>query len=896
MVGEDAGFREARRRQVREWLDALRSHIDRYGTEAGADLVEQLERAAAAHGAAPPAPVRTTTPPVNSIPHNAEPVHPGDLEIEHRIDALVRWNAMAMVVRANREHPGLGGHISTYASAAMLFQVGFDHFFRGRDGDVPGDTVFLQGHASPGVYARAFVEGRLTEAQLAGFRLELSENGLPSYPHPRAMPDFWEFPSVSMGLAPLMGVHQARFDRYLQLRGLVEDIGRVFVVCGDGEMDEPESLAGLDLAVRENLSNLTFVVDCNLQRLDGPVRPNASVIDSLEARFHGAGWNVIKVLWGGAWDPVFERDVDGALVARLERTVDGDWQHWAVADADTFRDELFDSRALRALVDGLDERKLRALALGRGGHDRVKVHAAYAAALAEEQRPTVILAHTIKGYGLGRWGEGRNATHKRKTLDEEALRYFRDRFEVPLDDDAAADAAFVAPEKGSPEARYLEEHRRALGGPVPRRANRVPADAKPSLPDDDLFAPYLEGSGDRDASTTVILVRLLTALLHDDSVGELLVPIVPDEARTFGMEPLFRSVGIHAPDKPHYEPVDAGTLTEYRETPKGQLIEAGITEAGSMATAIAAGTAHVTNGVPCIPFYFFYSMFGFQRIGDLIWAAGDALARGFLIGATSGRTALNGEGLQHQDGHSHLLAMGYPGVRAFDVTFGFELAVLVREGLRRMLGEGAEELFYLTVANESYPHPKLPDGTEEGIVRGCYRLSDAVDDDGRVRLLVSGPLVSEALAARRMLESDHDVPVELFITSSWNALYLDALAADREARLEGGDREPWITRVLGDDNTPIVAVSDFVQHLPHVLARWLPGDLIALGTHGFGHSDTRDALRAHFEVDRSHIVHAALCGLQRAGRRSAGDVRAAAKALGLAAGAPPYPIPPEVTS
>ncbi len=888
MPASPVGSADAYRRVVRDWLESLHEHIDRHGIDGATDLLAQLERAATTRGWSRPTRPPVTQP-VNTIPHDREPPYPGDADVERRVEAFVRWNAMAMVVRGNRESPGLGGHISTYASAATLFETGFHHFFRGRDGDGPHDRLFLQGHASPGVYARAFVEGRLGADVLDGFRRELSRGGPPSYPHPRTWPEFWEYPTVSMGLAPLMGIHQARFDRYLVRRGLAATTARTWVLCGDGEMDEPESCAGINLAVRERLANLVFVVNCNLQRLDGPVRPNARVVDELEARFAAAGWRVVKVMWGGAWDPLFAADRDGELVARLAETIDGDWQRWAVEDGATFRDELFGtSRSLLELVDGLDDDAMARLARARGGHDRRKVHAAYATAVAERERPTVVLAQTIKGYGLGEWGEARNATHKRQTLDDAALHAFRVRFDVPIADDDVADAAYVAPAEGSPEARYVAARRRALGGAMPRRIAPSSRRDVPSKP----FARALRGSGDRELSTTAALVRLLTALLDNEAIGELLVPIVPDEARTFGMEPLFRSAGIHAPRPPRYEPVDAGTLTEYRETPAGQLIEQGISEAGALATAIAAGTAHVAHGLPTVPFYFFYSMFGFQRVGDLIWAAGDSLARGFLIGATSGRTTLNGEGLQHQDGHSHLLAMAHPGLRAYDTAFAYEVAVLVEHGLRRPPEPALEDLTTLTVASATHRHPPLPDGAREGIVRGLYALRRAAHDGRpRVRVLASGPLVHEAMHACDELDGDYGVSADLFVVTSWGSLYTDALAAERRRRLGRGERAPWLVRVLGEGDAPIVAVSDFVQHLPHVLARWTPGELHALGTHGFGRSDTREALRDHFEVDRRHVVHAALHALAVRDEAEPEAVAAAAAELGDVQDPPPYPLP-----
>ncbi len=891
MVETESPRAASRRRLVQDWLDAFAEHCERFGRDDAGDLLAQLERLGAARGVAVPRPGTAAARAVNSIPAADQPRYPGDLEVERRIEAMVRWNALAMVVRANREFPGLGGHISTFASAATLLEHSFLHFFRGHAADGLHDRLFLQGHASPGVYAHAFVDGRLSEAQLDAFRREVSAQGLPSYPHPRSMPGFWEFPSVSMGLAPLMGIYQARFDRYLLRRGLVDRVPRTWIVCGDGEMDEPESFGAVSLAAREELSELVMVVDCNLQRLDGPVRTSGRLVDELERRFEGAGWRVIRLLWGSGWDDLLTRDRDGALVERLATASDADWQRWSVVDGPTFGEEFVgESRGLAGLLDGLSEAGLAALARDRGGHDPRKVHAALAAAVAEESRPTVVLAQTIKGHGLGESGEGRNATHKRKDLDAAALRAFRDRFGVPLSDRDVEAVAYVRPAVDSAEAAYLAARREALDGPTPRRVVPPLAELRVAVPEAP-FAAAAEGSGDRSSSTTSELVRLLTDLLDDEDFGERLVPIVPDEARTFGMEPLFRKVGIHAPHEPEQEPVDAGTLTAYRESTDGQLLEEGITEAGAMASTIAAGMAHATCGKAFVPFYFFYSMFGFQRVGDLIWAAGDALARGFLVGATSGRTTLNGEGLQHQDGHSHLLAMAHPGVRSYDIAHGYEQAVVVEDRLRAMLEDGVEELVYLTVSNEDLVHPPLPDGAREGILRGAYRLEGPDDHAPAVRILAAGPLVAAARAARRRLRERHAVEAVVFVVTSWSELYLEALAAERDRRLGIDDRQPWLAALFGGSDAPFVAVSDFVQHLPHLLARWLPGPLHALGTHGFGRSDTREALRRHFEIDRDHIVHACLAALHELGRIDRFAVDAARDELGRVPELPPYPVP-----
>jgi len=864
--------REAERRRVRDWTAALDALVESDGAEAARRLLAQLERRAALAGVRlPRAPV---TPYLNTIAADAEPAYPGDAELDARLEALARWNAAMIVVRANRRSPGLGGHIATYASAATLFEVGFQHAFEARD------RVFFQGHASPGVYARAFLEGRLSQAQLDNFRRELQPGGgLPSYPHPWLMPDFWEFPSVSMGLAPLMAIYQARFDRYLQARGLAEETGRVWALVGDGEMDEPESLGGLSIAAREGLGNLVLVVNANLQRLDGPVRGNGKIVQELESLFAGAGWHVVKVLWNGAWDRLLERDVDGRLARRLERTVDGEWQRWAARGPGVLREELFGSDpALAAMVEDLDEAELAAL--GRGGHDRRKVAAAYAAARDETERPTVVLAQTVKGRGLGEAGEALNVAHKTKDLDVEALAAMRDELCLPIPDGRLGEAPLYRPSDDAPEMESLRERREALGGPLPRRRVRA-APIEP--PDEDVFAPFLEAT-DGEATTTTILVRLLSRLVGDETLGRRIVPIVPDEARTFGLEALFPKIGIYAPGGQRYEPVDADTILTYRERADGQILEEGITEAGSMSSFIAAGTAHATQGVVTIPFYFFYSMFGLQRVGDLIWAAGDSRARGFLVGATSGRTTLNGEGLQHQDGHSHLAALGHPTLRAYDPAFGYEVAVLVEDGLRRMFAENRDEMVYLSVHNEPFEHPALPDGAREGIVRGLYRLraSDKSGEVRRVRLLASGPLVRHALGAQRRLE-ERGVTADVWSVTSWQQLHRDAAAADRESRLRP-EREPrasWLERCLGDDDGPIVAVSDFSRALADVLAPWMPGRLVALGTDGFGRSDERAALRDFFEIDERWITLAALAALARDDRIPEGWVMRAREELGI---------------
>ena len=865
--------------ETREWLESLDGVLREGGPERVRDLLVALERRAADAGVT--LPYRANTPYVNTIPRARQPRYPGDLELERRVRRLVRWNAMAMVVRANRAEEGIGGHISTFASAATLLEVAFNHFFRGPDAEDGGDQVYFQGHATPGVYARAFLEGRLSEKQLENFRRELAPGGgLSSYPHPWLMPRFWSFPTVSMGLAPIMAIYQARYNRYLEDRGLAEPRGRVWAFMGDGETDEPESLGAITLAAREKLDNLIFVVNCNLQRLDGPVRGNGKIIQELEAVFRGAGWNVIKVIWGGAWDPLLERDESGLLLQRMEEATDGDYQLYSVQPGDRTRQDFFGRYPeLLELVKDLSDEQIRRLT--RGGHDPEKVYAAYAAAVENKGSPTVILAKTIKGYGLGEAGEGRNVTHQQKKLNEEELREFRSRFSIPISDEDVGAAPFYKPAEDSREARYLRERREALDGYLPER--RVRAEPLPDVPAE-LFAEFLKGSDGRPVATTMAFVRLLAKLLRDKTIGELVVPIIPDEARTFGMDALFRQVGIYSHVGQLYEPVDRETLLYYREATDGQILEEGISEAGSMSSFIAAGTAYAAHGVNTIPFFMFYSMFGFQRIGDLIWAAGDMRCRGFLLGGTAGRTTLAGEGLQHQDGHSHLLAFPHPAVIAYDPAYAYEIAVIVQAGIRRMFVDGVDCMYYLTLGNELYPMPAMSAGVEEGILRGMYRLSaPEADERPRVRILGSGALLNMAVQAADVLARDHGVAAEVFSVTSYQQLHRDALETDRWNRLHPADppRVPYVRRCLGDDAVPIVAVSDYVRTLPASLARWLPGPLTPLGTDGFGRSESRAELRAHFEVDARHVTAAALAALAREGRLDPRAVVDAIQELGI---------------
>ena len=847
----------------REWLASLEDVYRRDGPVRVTALLRRLQAHAQKKGIR--LPFTANTPYINTIGVDRQPVFPGSRDIERRIKSIIRWNAMAMVVRANKQSDGIGGHISTYASSATLFEIGFNHFFHARTPEHPGDTVFFQGHAAPGVYARAFLEGRFNEQHLVNFRRELQPGGgLSSYPHPYLMPEFWQFPTVSMGLGPIMAIYQARFNRYLEDRGLAAT-GRqhVWAFLGDGELDEPESLGAITLAAREKLDNLIFVVNCNLQRLDGPVRGNGKIIQELEAAFRGAGWNVIKVIWGEDWDPLLAQDDSGLLVRRMEEVPDGQYQKYTVAGGDFIRRDFFGHypELAEAVVGYTDEQlhKLR-----RGGHDPVKVYAAYQAAVEHQGAPSVILAKTIKGYGLGEAGEGRNVTHQQKKLNEQELRHFRSRFGIPIPDAQIAEMPFYRPDDSSEEIKYLRERRRALGGLMPSRSVSVPVHRPPRK---DLYIEFMQGSGQREVATTMAMVHLLGKLLKDRNLGRYIVPIVPDEARTFGMESLFRKIGIYSHVGQNYEPVDKESLLYYREATDGQILEEGITEAGAMSSFIAAGTAYSTFGINMIPFYLFYSMFGFQRIGDLIWAAGDAQARGFLLGATAGRTTLSGEGLQHQDGHSHLLALTNPSVEAYDPAFAYEVAVIVQDGLRRMLEDGDHVIYYLTLMNEFYPMPPMPRGAEEGILKGLYRFKVSENKHSQVRahLLGSGTILNQALEAQRMLEDDYGVAADVWSVTSYKKLYGDAVDAERW-NLRHPDqpaRRSFIEQQLEGEQGIFVAASDYLKALPAAIAKWMPGPLLLLGTDGYGRSESRAALRDFFEVDARHIVYTALCGLAR---------------------------------
>jgi len=853
--------------ETREWLDSLDYVRSRGGSERVRSLLEQLETHARLAGVE--IPFSANTPYVNTIPPEKQPPYPGSREIERRIKSLVRWNAMAMVVRANRASSSIGGHISTYASAATLYEVAFNHFFRGKGEGHDGDQVYFQGHASPGIYARAFLEGHLTEKHLENFRQELREGGgLSSYPHPWLMPEFWEFPTVSMGLGPIISIYQARFNRYLEDRGLKKDTGaKVWAFLGDGETDEPESLGAITLASREKLDNLIWVINCNLQRLDGPVRGNGKIIHELEAAFRGAGWNVIKVIWGSEWDALLAKDHDGLLAKRMGEVVDGEYQKLSIESGAYIRTHFFgaDPRLL-AMVEHLSDEQLRKMRLG--GHDPEKVYAAYKAAVEHKGSPTVILAKTIKGYGLGEAGEGKNIAHQQKKLNEQELLEFRTRFGIPISDEEVAKAPFYRPPEDSPEMHYLQERRKALGGYLPLR---TPKSAPLEAPSEALFEEFYEGTGDRGVSTTMVFVRILAKLLRDKELGRLIVPIVPDEARTFGMEALFRQTGIYSHVGQLYEPVDKDNLLYYREARDGQILEEGITEAGAMSSFIAAGTAYATHGVNTIPFFIYYSMFGLQRMGDLAWAAGDLRARGFLVGGTAGRTTLAGEGLQHQDGNSHLLAYPIPTLVAYDPAFAYELAIIIREGIRRMYEAQESVFYYLTVGNENYPMPHMPEGIDtQGILKGMYRFrpSRLKKPKFKAHLFGSGAILNEALKAQQVLEDVYDVGADVWSVTSFKELYRDGNEAERWNLLHPFEepRTPYVAECLKHESGVFVIASDYVKALPESIDRWFPKPPVCLGTDGFGRSDGRRALRRFFEVNAEHIVLAALVALMREGK------------------------------
>jgi pyruvate dehydrogenase E1 component len=867
--------------ETREWLDSLDYVLQSGGPAKVARLLRELTVHARQNGVK--LPFTANTPYINTISADEQALMPGSPDVERRIKSFVRWNAAAMVVRANKAEEGIGGHISTYASAATLYEVGFNHFFRGGDHEGGGDVIYFQGHAAPGIYARAYLEGRIDETHLENFRRETRPGGgLSSYPHPWLMPDFWEYPTVSMGLGPIMAIYQARFIRYLEDRGLKPTSNaKVWAFIGDGETDEPEALGAITLPAREKLDNLIFVINCNLQRLDGPVRGNGHIIQELEASFRGAGWNVIKVIWGREWDPLLAKDRDGLLVKRMGEIVDGQYQKYAVSDGAYVREHFWgaDPRLLD-MVKHLTDDQLKKMSLG--GHDPIKVYNAYKAAIEHKGAPTVILARTIKGYGLGEAGEGKNITHQQKKMNEEELRAFRTRFGIPISDAEIAQTPFYRPAEDSIETKYLRDRRQALGGYVPsRKVRSEPLKVVPA----ELFEEFFKGTDGRKASTTMVFVRMLSKMLRDQDIGRLVVPIVPDEARTFGMEALFRAVGIYSHAGQMYEPVDMDTLLYYKEASDGQILEEGITEAGSMSSFIAAGTAYATHGVNTIPFFIYYSMFGFQRIGDLIWAAADSRTRGFLLGGTSGRTTLAGEGLQHQDGNSHLLAYPVPNVISYDPAFAYEIAVIIEDGIRRMYVDRESIFYYLTVMNEQYAMPAMPDGVREGILKGLYRFRAASKPDGapRAQLFGSGAILPEVIKAQEILESKFNVGADVWSVTSYSELYREGHACERWNMLHPGDapKVPYVTQCLKDAPGVFVAASDYVKALPDSIDRWLPRPILALGTDGFGRSESRAGLREFFEVDYRWVIVATLAALARNGKIEASVVQQAMTTYGV---------------
>jgi pyruvate dehydrogenase E1 component len=867
--------------ELREWLESLEYVLQSGGPEKVKELLHNLS--VYAHESGVELPFTANTPYINTIPKEMQPPFPGGREIERRIKSLIRWNAMAMVVRANKEESGIGGHISTYASAATLYEVGFNHFFRGKDGNHPGDIIYFQGHAAPGIYARAFLEGRISKELLENFRRELKPGGgLSSYPHPWLMPDFWEFPTVSMGLGPIQAIYQARFARYLEDRGLKQHSDqKVWAFLGDGETDEPETLGAISLAAREKLDNLIFVINCNLQRLDGPVRGNGNIIQELEANFRGAGWNVIKVIWGSDWDPLLDQDKNGLLIKRMNEMIDGESQNYIVRGGKFIRDTFFGKYPeLLKLVEKYSDETLEKMK--RGGHDPEKVYAAFKAAFEHKDAPTVILAKTVKGYGLGEAGEGKNITHQQKKLNEDELKEFRTRFGIPISDEEVVEAPFYRPSEDSPEIIYLKERRKQLGGYIPKRVVKA---SPVKTPSEEIFEEFYKGTEGRDVSTTMVFVRILSKLLRDKELGHLVVPIVPDEARTFGMEALFRQIGIYSHVGQLYEPVDKDSLLYYKEAKNGQILEEGITEAGSISSFIAAGTAYATHGINTIPFFIFYSMFGFQRIGDLAWAAGDMRCKGFLLGATAGRTTLAGEGLQHQDGNSLLLSYTIPNLMVYDPAFAYELAVIIRDGIYRMYEKQENIFYYITVMNENYPQPEMPKDVKDGILKGMYRFrkSDLKNAKGKVHLMGSGTILNEVIKAAEKLEKNYNVAADIWSVTSYKNLHLDAQETERWNMLHP-DKEakaPYITEITKGESGVFIAASDYVQLSSDSISKWLPGPLHSLGTYGYGRSEGRTSLRDFFEVDAKHIVYASLHSLAKEGKLKPEVVKKAQKELGI---------------
>ena len=885
---------DANPEETREWLDALRAVADEWGTERANFLIQRLSdwisiRDGNGHAAT------LTTSYRNTIPPHEEDRLPGDLFMERRIRGIVRWNAMAMVMRANSRDGSIGGHISTFASAATLYEIGFNYFFRGATDGHPGDLIYFQGHSSPGIYARSYLEGRISEEQLDNFRREVDGNGLSSYPHPWLMPDYWQFPTVSMGLGPIQAIYQAHIMKYLSGRGLLDTSDRkIWAFLGDGEMDEPESLGAISKAGREKLDNLIFVINCNLQRLDGPVRGNGKIIQELEAVFRGAGWQVIKVVWGRHWDSLLQADNQGVLQQRMDEVVDGEFQNYASRGGGYTREHFFGkSPQLLDMVNHLSDEDI--MNLNRGGHDPFKVYAAYSRAARASGKPTVILAKTVKGYAFGAAAEAQNSTHSVKKLDLESLKKFRDRFGIPIGDGELKDAPYYRPPGDSPEMTYMRKMRENLGGPVPQRRTKAQPLPVPGL---ELFDNQLQSSGKRELSTTMAFVRILSNLCKDKRIGERVVPIIPDEARTFGMEGMFRQLGIYSAVGQLYDPADSHQVMFYHEDKKGQMLEEGITEAGSFSAWLAAATSYSTNDFPLIPFYIYYSMFGFQRVGDLCWAAGDSQARGFLIGATAGRTTLNGEGLQHQDGHSHLLASTIPNCVSYDPAYACELAVIVQDGLRRMYSECESVFFYITAMNENYRQPELTEGSAEGILKGMYLLEDGASREYKVsgkaaadfslRLLGSGAILREVRAAAAVLREDYKIPVDVWSVTSFTELRRDALAVSRRNLLapDGAGETPWVTAQLGDRDGPVIAATDYMKLHADQIREFVPDSYRALGTDGFGRSDSREKLRRHFEVDSRFIVLAALTELRDKGVAGDAEIKSWMKHQGLDADKP----------
>ncbi|KAA9130428.1 pyruvate dehydrogenase (acetyl-transferring), homodimeric type [Marinihelvus fidelis] len=865
-------------KETAEWLESLQAVIEQDGPERAHFLLEHLvdfTRRSGGH-----LPYDATTAYINTIPPHLEPEVPGDRELEYRIRSIIRWNAMATVLRAGKRGGELGGHIASFASAATLYDVGFNHFWRGNDHADGGDLLYIQGHSSPGIYARAFLEGRLSEDKMDRFRQEVDGDGLSSYPHPWLMPDFWQLPTVSMGLGPIMAIYQARFLKYLTNRGITDAANRkVWCFLGDGETDEPESLGAISLAGREGLDNLIFVINCNLQRLDGPVRGNGKIIQELEGVFRGAGWNVIKVIWGSYWDPLLAKDKDGLLRKRMEEAVDGEYQNYKAKGGAYTREHFFGKYPeLKAMVANLSDQDI--WRLNRGGHDPMKIYAAYDAATKHKGQPTVILAKTVKGYGMGSSGEAQNITHQQKKMDTESIRQFRDRFGVPIPDEKLEEVPYYHPGEDSPEVKYMLERREALGGSLPERRHAMePLD----IPDLEKFASLLKDTGDREISTTMAFVRALAILLRDKGLAKRIVPIVADEARTFGMEGMFRQLGIYAAKGQLYEPVDSDQLMFYKESQNGQILQEGITEAGAMSSWIAAATSYAASGEVMIPFFIYYSMFGFQRVGDLAWAAGDLRARGFLLGGTSGRTTLNGEGLQHEDGHSHILSGTIPNCISYDPTFSYELVVIVQDGMRRMYADCEDVYYYITVMNENYTHPEMPEGAEEGIRRGLYLFREGAKGKKRVQLMGSGAILREVIAAADILKADYGVESDIWSATSFNELRRDGETVERQNRLNpGSDDKSWVEQCMTGHEGPVIASTDYVRSFAEQIRQWVPQHrYTVLGTDGFGRSDTRENLRRHFEVDRNYVTYTALHSLYLDGDVSEKDLLAARDKLGI---------------